>query len=202
MRNLSRPLFVVVAILFAAIALNAQGEIAEEKRKLISELMTMTKADQQMAQTTDLMLASLESSNPETAKSIVSSIQGLTPEQRKEYEEKASKALTSISKTFRERLAKEIDYSAFIQKSIVPIYDRLFSIDELRAIVKFYKTPAGAKIIETTPVLVAEVLKVTTIEMYPQVSRLIEEITKKELDGLLKDLAARPAPPAKRARQN
>ena len=96
MRNISRPLFVVVAILFAAVALNAQGERSEEKRKLISELMTMTKADQQMAQTTDLMLASLESSNPETAKSIVSSIQGLTPEQRKEYEDKASRALTSI----------------------------------------------------------------------------------------------------------
>lgn len=46
--------------------------------------------------------------------------------------------------------------SGGLRDRLVPVYDRLFSHDELRSILAFYRTPAGAKLLQALPAVQKE----------------------------------------------
>lgn len=48
--------------------------------------------------------------------------------------------------------AQAADFASWL----VPIYDRHFDEKELKALIKFYRTPAGRKMVAETPALMAE----------------------------------------------
>lgn len=52
---------------------------------------------------------------------------------------------------FREKLDMESYVALFI-----PVYDRHFSHDEIKALLRFYETPAGKKFVEATPMIAQE----------------------------------------------
>lgn len=64
-----------------------------------------------------------------------------------------------------------------IMKAYVPIFDKYYSEEDLKTIVQFYQSPAGKRMIEVTPSIIEETLKVS-----------VEYFQKKatSLDGLMK----------------
>ena len=43
-----------------------------------------------------------------------------------------------------------------IIKRLIPVYDKYYSEEDLREIIQFHKSPAGQKVIETTPLIMKE----------------------------------------------
>jgi hypothetical protein len=60
------------------------------------------------------------------------------------------KAIPDVPASFWEEFAKEIDANELVEL-IVPIYDRHFSHDEVKAIIAFYESPAGRKLVSKLP---------------------------------------------------
>lgn len=59
---------------------------------------------------------------------------------------------------------REVEFRAIFRvnelfKVLIPIYDSHYSEQELREMIKFYESPVGKKVIETTPVLVEEIMQ-------------------------------------------
>lgn len=48
-----------------------------------------------------------------------------------------------------------------IIKQLIPIYNKYFTEDELKTIIDFYQSPAGVKMLQTTPELLKEVVQTT-----------------------------------------
>ncbi len=172
----------ITAITFSfSIFAKAQTKISDEKRKIIAELIALTKADKQIYQITDSAIAVYEKQPPITVETMLGKNNNLNPAQRIEMQKILDVHQQSFSRKFRERLPQTIDFSKYIENSIYPLYDKFFSESELRDLVTFYKTPTGQKVIGTMPMLAAESLQNARTVLTPQISELIETIIQEEV---------------------
>jgi len=65
------------------------------------------------------------------------------------------KTAKDIPSRFWDELLKEIDTQAFLEL-VIPIYDKHLSEDDLEALIAFYQTPSGKKLISVLPQIMAE----------------------------------------------
>lgn len=63
---------------------------------------------------------------------------------------------------------------------------------ELRDLIRFYRTPTGKKLIDSTPKIFAESMRLSNEHLVPKLAPIIEKLLKEEMKFLLE------APPQKR----
>lgn len=184
-------------MLFSSVSLSAyaQNSISEEKRKLISEIIQITKADRQFLEITDKMLDSMEKMSPAILSQSLKNNEALSPEEKKKLMESADVRFKSFSRKFREKLPQRIDSKKYVEDLIYPIYDKYFSEKELSELVTFYKSETGQKFISVTPELVAESNKITETKLLPQILSLVDEVIKEEFPELNNQKSDVPPPP-------
>lgn len=162
------------------VKVQAQTQITPEKKQLIGELLLLTKVDKQIAEITDTMLKSMETTYPSILNQIVGSRTDLTAEDRENFNKQANKSFQSFSKKFRERLPQAVDYPQYIEEAFYPLYDNVFTEKELSDLVAFYKTETGRKIVEKMPLLFAESIRVSQEKLLPKMMKLVNEIVLEE----------------------
>jgi hypothetical protein len=62
---------------------------------------------------------------------------------------------TDLPPQFWDNLRKEMDSSKLIEK-MIPVYDKYYSLDDLKAVNAFYQTPAGQHLLQTQPQILKE----------------------------------------------
>jgi len=77
----------------------------------------------------------------------------------------------------RELERVQLEYMMAIVKDGPAIYARHFTVEELREIIAFYRTPTGAKVLRLTPQLTAEVMAAITPRLPDFYARTIEIFT-------------------------
>jgi len=63
---------------------------------------------------------------------------------------------------------------------VIPIYDRHFALDELKAINAFYATPAGRRLAEKTPIITGEAFEIGSAWGQAKARLLVERIDARE----------------------
>lgn len=198
MKNFIRICFVLLIFTsFSAVA-DAQTTISEEKRKLIGELIVLTKTDQQIVEITDKMLESMEKMYPTIVAQTSQMTESLSAEEKKQLSEMMDARFKSFSRKFREKLPQRINYKQFVIDAIYPLYDKFFTEKELGDLIAFYKTETGQKVTNVMPKLMEESTELSAKFLLPQVIKLVEEIMKEEFPELNKASSGGPPPPAKR----
>ena len=189
MKKLTHLIFTLVLIAgITSFATAQQKAIPEEKRKLISEIITLMKMDTQIGEITDTILKSMESTFPIAVKRSLDNDPSLTPAAREKIAASSSEFFQSFSKKFRERLPQVVNYPQYIEETIYPLYDKFFTEKELADLVAFYKTETGQKLITTMPQLVAESMQMSQQILLPKMFKLVDEIMSEELNNLRKSV--------------
>ena len=62
---------------------------------------------------------------------------------------------SNVPPEFWDRFRQEIDINGLVDK-IIPVYDKYYTMDDLKAVNAFYETPAGQKVIATNPLVMRE----------------------------------------------
>jgi hypothetical protein len=65
----------------------------------------------------------------------------------------------TIPEEFWALLWSKLDIDEFI-KNFIPIYDRNFTHKEIKELIKFYESPIGKRLVEATPAITQESMKV------------------------------------------
>ena len=102
-----------------------------------------------------------------------------TPEQRQVELAKVEQQLPALSAA----LQKEFNDPKLVDEmyaEIVPLYSRHFTVDEMKAITEFYRTPAGKKALQAMPQLMMESMQIGQKLMQPRVQRVIEQFKQKK----------------------
>ncbi len=185
-------LTLIIAFVLSVISISSaqeQDTISPEKRKLIAELLVLTKTGAQVVQITDSMLDSMERTYPIIIKQTLDSDGQLSKVDQDKLSARLAASYRSFSKKFRERLPKEIDYAQFVEDMVYPLYNKYFTEKELADLIAFYKTETGQKIVTAMPVLFAESTKLSETLLVPKLMKLVDEIIKEEINTFEEDLA-------------
>jgi hypothetical protein len=104
----------------------AQGTVAPEKEHAIRKLMQMTGAMEMGLQLSSRLFEQLKHAYPQVPEEV-----------------------------WQELLAELNDASA-LTDLVIPIYDRHYSLAELQALVEFYESPLGRRVVQATPLIAQE----------------------------------------------
>ena len=81
-----------------------------------------------------------------------------------------------------ELIRKEMSWEN-MKDDYIKVYSEVFTEDELKELIIFYKSPIGLKFIEKTPLLMQktmEISQVRTKRLMPEINRIVEESVKKK----------------------
>jgi len=69
------------------------------------------------------------------------------------------KQLPDVPQDFWDRFAQKMDMRDLLEK-VIPVYDKHYTLEDLRAVNAFYESPAGQKVLATLPQVMQESMKV------------------------------------------
>lgn len=67
--------------------------------------------------------------------------------------------MPEVPRTFWDKFEEKMDMRALIEK-IIPLYDKYYTLEDLKAVNAFYETKAGQKILSTLPQLMQESMEI------------------------------------------
>ncbi len=171
-----RPALFALLIAFGALAARAQDQppkIDPAKEADIRRMLQATGANQLGQQMAQQMLTSIRPS-----------LEKMLPEGN----DRAKKFFDTMLQKFTEQMKADS-----MSELLVPLYDKYFTHDEIKALIQFYESPLGRKLITTMPNLMQDSMRIGSewgrrimqkvlLEMeeeYPELKQLHENPPKK-----------------------
>lgn len=187
-KKVKLPMLALGWMLCALVAANAQETVKPEKRALIKELYTLLKVDKQTESVMDAMLAQMQSNLPNMLAQMMNDIPEVQNKDQAAVKKLLLESSARVYGRMRELFPKRLNMAEISQQVIIPLYDKYFTEDEVRALIAFYKSPTGQKMVDLTPTLFQEAMQQTSVLLLPKIVPLIKEILDEEKQRLLKGI--------------
>jgi hypothetical protein len=175
---------VLFAFVAAMVCATAHGDELAERRQLASELLVALNMEATVGQTADMLKTFLPAQSAQMGKQMGKMLPGAgateeMPDADKMHRELMEKMMALVFEEMSWQKMKD-DY--------VTLYAETFSAEELRALVAFYRTPAGAYV-EKQPELMLKTMNLSQKAM----ERLMPKMVALQ-DALVKDAQAQREP--------
>lgn len=192
-KKITLTVFMTLGVLFASAS--AQTAIAPEKQAAIKELIAVMKSE---FKTSDLIASASEQAAKTavlTVKMMLDDDKNLTPTDKKMLEDLFLNDQNNMLRRFQTNLLKKLDFDALIEEMTMASYDKYFTLEEIKDVTAFYKSPTGQKMLKTTPAIFADLMQTMTEKVYPKMLEVItesEEEMKREVEVKIKEQKSKP----------
>jgi hypothetical protein len=186
----------IFMIAFALIAqANAQTEIAPEKQTAVKELVSLINADNQAETMVGLLTAQMDSMREPIIDAVLKERTDLSAAERQTVRELLLADQNNAEKRFQEKLMQKINFTEMINEISMIVYDKYYTLDEIKELTAFYKTPTGQKTLKNMTPLMTDTLKLTqerVISKIPVVLKELEDEEKQEIERQVNAKKPRP----------
>ena len=89
---------------------------------------------------------------------------------------------SGLSADFWDRMSKQMDTQDLVDK-MIPVYDKYYTLDDLKAINVFYQSPVGQRVLANSPQIMRESSQIGQEWGRNQVARLMNELQKEKANA-------------------
>lgn len=154
----------------------AQTDAPTEKQQAIKELVTLINADNKAEELVNVITAQLEQLEDATIKTMLDERTDLTAADRKAVEEILLTDKKESSKRFQAKLMQKLDYTAIIIEISAIVYDKNFTLEEIRDLTAFYRTATGQKSLKMMSPIMTDTMQLLSERLLPKIPVIIKEI--------------------------
>lgn len=191
--------FFFVSFVFLAQQAQAQSVVSSEKQAVIQELIALVNADNNASQLVEIMDQQMTGTRVAIVESILRDRSDLSEAEKKSLREAISARTEEYGKRFREKLLAKLNYDEMIREISAAVYDKFFTLEEMKDLLAFYKTPTGQKMLKSMTPLMAESMKLTQERLVPKIPIILEELQTEEKAEIEREVNARKPRPKKGA---
>jgi hypothetical protein len=159
---------------------NAQDAVAPEKQAAIKEITTLMDSDNQLQQLIEIFSTQMDETRTLTVKAVLNERTDLSAADKKQMTDYLLAGDSVASKKYQQRLMAKIDYRTMMNEMMLVVYDKFFSLEELKDIIAFYKSTTGAKLLKLMPEIAAESMKLTQTKLLPRILDAMKEIEQED----------------------
>ena len=190
-KKLTLTLFLMTCSFFVqASAQTVVSAASDEKQAAIKELLAVMNAQIKPSDLMAMMSAQIDKTAELTVKSMLAGDVNLTPADKKMLEDILLNGENSPIKSLQKKLFEKIDFDALIEEMTISIYDKHFTLEEIKDVTAFYKSTTGQKLLKTTPAIFADTMQTMAEKIYPKIMEVIkesEEGMKREIEVKIKE---------------
>jgi hypothetical protein len=160
-----------------ALSQRASG-IEIEKQELIKQLIVLTNVEQITRQSIDMMLTNIESELPTI---FDSASRNMPAKRREEYRAKMRAEMPRFINLYRKMFYERFDFQSYVEQLSYYLYNKYYTLDELRDLTSFYSSSTGQKMIIITPQLLNDSIRITYDLMRSKQEALLLELLQSRL---------------------
>lgn len=194
-KKLALTIFMLACVMFASAS--AQTQTSDEKQAAIKELVFLINGDNKMEDLMNTLTAQMQSAQDAMFKSLLDAQTDLTAADKKELEN----ALLGDRKNTYERLQKKLNeklnYNEMMNELASASFDKYYTLEDIRELITFYKSPVGQKAIKIMPTVMAESMQAVQEKLMPKMLIVIKEIEDENKAELEQKINARKPRPKK-----
>jgi len=191
--------FLLFLCAFAFLAqANAQTDAAAEKQAAIRELMAIFNEDNGIEKLMEIMTAQTDESAKKIFQQTLDEDKTLTPAEKKAASEAFLSDQAGTFKRFQEKMFERLNLTQLIVDISTAVYEKHYTLEEIREIIAFYKKPVGQKTLKLTPVIFAESMQALMEKLEPklrEVTKEVEREMRQEFEQKIKAQKPRPKQP-------
>jgi uncharacterized protein len=167
----------VLALLFAFfVSAAAQDTISTEKLAAINELMALIKVDDKAEDIVRIMTVQLQTTRAETVKTILDKRTDLTKAEKASLEDEFLKDEKESIRRFQDKLIERLNFSKTVNEISASVYDKYYTLEELKDLIAFYKTPTGQKSLRLMTPIFAETMRQMQERLLPKVPIIMQQL--------------------------
>ena len=182
----------ISALLIGGLSATALGQFAPandpQKQTLLKELITAMDLKGITEKSMEAQFAQMESSFPQMMIASYPNIAELPKEAQESFQKKTVASGIRAMKRMQELYAQKIDFGTIVEQIYLPIYDKHFSTEELKDLLKFYGSPTGKKFVANTPLFTQEALQKSNEVLVPRVIEILNQVMTEERARIMKEL--------------
>jgi hypothetical protein len=173
--------FLLFLFAFAFLAqANAQTAVAPEKQAALKELVALVNGDNKAEDLLNVMMRQIDASRDVTYKAIISERTDLSPAEKKALEESLLDVMQKSSERFKAKFRARLNYSEMINEVTYIVYDKHYTLEEIKELIAFYKTPTGQKVLKIMPAVAEDAMKLTQERLLPKIPGIIQELLEED----------------------
>jgi len=185
-KKLSSLIILAILVLFSLpIKLNAEEVTIPAKTALIKELLEIVEVKKMSENIVNTIILQMNSSYPQMFSQMIKEA-GVPENKREELQNNFNESRLRFSQRFRELFPQRLNLGQTLEEIYYPLYDKYFTVDELKDLIAFYKSSTGDKFIKIAPALMQEAMQKSSELLNPNIIQLVNEILREEKDRLLK----------------
>ena len=191
-KKITLTAFLTLCALF--VSASAQTQIAPEKKAAISELANIISSDNRLDELAGQMSLQLEKLHEATVEELLAAHPELSAADKKRVRDSLLKDTTAVSRAFQARLREKLKLNDVMGEILIAVYDKYYTLNELKDIIAFYKTPTGQKTLKLTSPILAETIQLLSERLLPKIPIILKEIEDEDRQEIEKNInAAQPS---------
>jgi hypothetical protein len=196
-KKLTLTIFMLTCSLLAPAS--AQTGASSEKQTVLKEFVFLMNGDNKVEETMSALTAQAQASQEATAKSLLDERTDLTAAERQSLENALISDKKNSFKHFFDKLMRRINYNEIMNEILYISYDKHFTLEEIKELNAFYKTPTGQKSIKTTPAIAADMMQMIHERLMPKMQIIMKELQDEERLEIEQKINAKKPRPKKKA---
>jgi uncharacterized protein len=167
---------------------SAQDNIDPLKKELIKELLVLMHLEKNAELFFDAVLKQGSQDMAHLMAARIDDKEKLSPAKRERFKQLTEESMKLVSKRYSELLKKRINLYMVLEEVSYQLYDKHFTVEDLKGLIAFYKTATGQKSIQVMPQLMQESMSLTSQKLMAAMTDVSKEV-EKELQEFIEDKA-------------
>jgi len=177
--------------------IKAQTTIPDEKQAALKELIALINENHKAGDIVALLSRQMESSRVAAVKSMLDERGDLTAADRQALEKSLIDDAGKTLARFQEKLMQKLDYENTMKEIVIAVYDKYYSLEEIKDLLAFYKTPTGQKTLKQMMPLMTDTMQRVQTILLPKIPVVIRELQEEDRQDIEKQINTRKPRPDK-----
>lgn len=178
----------------------AQTDAAAEKQAAVNELVALMNGGDRARSLVDAMTVQIQATRDSTVQALLNERTDLSVADRKAIQEMLAADRTNSVKRYTDKLMEKLDYSNLVVEVAYTVYDKYYTLEEIRELTTFYKSSVGQKSLEMMTPIMTDTMQLVQARLLPKIPEVFREIQEENRREIIQKIEARkPRPKRKRA---
>lgn len=172
-KKLTLTTFMLTCILFASASAQTT---TSEKQAAIKELVFLINGDNKMEEMMNAMAPQLQASQDAAMKSMLDERTDLTVTERQSLEDSLINDKKYSVKRLLDKMMQRLNYNELINEIAYSIYDKYYTLEELKDLNAFFKTPTGQKSLKMMTPIMTDTMLAIQQRVMPKMMIVMKEL--------------------------
>jgi hypothetical protein len=186
MENVRRLLMVIVVsliIVFSGVYLSIAAD-SKEEYEVYNNFIIVTGAEAQYNQMIDIMMSQFQQGFSTGVQDAIKNKDNISEKDKTEIQKIINESMNSFMQKLKEKLLEKMPFQELVKNVYMPVYQKYFTIDEIKEITKFYESRTGSKFVSLVPAIMQEEVTVFNQSYNEKVMQISKEIAEIEFSKM------------------